>query len=120
MRKLTLGYRARIKPDTSWDEYNGREVLLVEKSNGDFSVMVLREGKDVALAKDADCPVVNEIAWLSESEMEFVDSDLEANFDFIDWYQDNEDSFCPHCLAYCAEVVETHAFKCPKCGCEWG
>lgn len=52
--KLTVGYRARIKPSSRWkdDNYANREIILAERgSNGDFSVMVLKEGVNVPLDK---------------------------------------------------------------------
>ena len=101
MKRLTIGFRARIKPGTSWDkdwEYGNREVLLVERSSGgDFSVMILKEGVNVPLLRENDCPVRNEVAWVDEDDRELVDKDLDTNMDFIDWYQEHRDDFCGDC-----------------------
>jgi hypothetical protein len=106
---LTVGYRARILPAKSeslkehqsfWREvYANREVLLIERNRGanEFSAMVLREGKYVPLKKRDGKTVDDQIAWVSENELVLVDTDLKANLDFIDWYQLNDDKFCPDC-----------------------
>lgn len=113
MKKLTLGYRARIK-SARWDEYINHEVLLTERSGKNFGGMVLRKGTNISLIKGTGT-VIDQVAWLEPGEIEFVDDNIEANMDFIDWYEENENSFCPDCRNFCGE----DAVNCPKCGCEW-
>jgi hypothetical protein len=97
-KRLTIGMRARIKKDkdnSHFSEYQGHEILLVERSsNGDFSVMVL--GQKELKRKDPKT-VINQCAWIHEDQLEFVDADLEKNLDFIDWYKQNEENFCGDC-----------------------
>jgi hypothetical protein len=97
--RLTIGCRARML-NTSHRSYAGHEVLLKERnSNGDFAVMIL--GKNVKeLEKEKSGIVENEIAWVSESALELVDKDFDTNLDFMDWYEQHENDFCPDCLAW--------------------
>jgi len=95
-RRLTVGYRARIIPldnklkrgkISSWRRnYGGREVLLTERSNGSFSVLLIGES-----ATEGPKTVEGEMAWIPEEDLEFVNDDLDTNIDFIDWYQENEE-----------------------------
>lgn len=122
--RLTLGYRARIKPDSHWesDDYANREVILIERSSGsNFAALVLKEGVNVPLDRAAGT-VDDSIAWLHESELEFVDDDIEANVGFTDWYQEVEDNFCPDCGHLCSDedkIENEDELRCPKCDCEW-
>jgi hypothetical protein len=97
-KRLTLGYRCRILPAPaeghSWEEYAGHDVLLTERSNGSFSCMVLGQKE---LKKEDSKTVINQVAWVDEDEMEFVNADLETNMEFIDWYQEHEEEFCGDC-----------------------
>ena len=104
-KRLTLGCRARFKKteahENSWLEYAGRECLLMERSSiGRFSVLILRKGKNVPLEKEKTGVIENCVAWVDEDDLEFVDANIDANMDFIDWYQDNRDLFCGDCLAW--------------------
>ena len=110
--RLIIGCRARILtltempkrtgPDfysneESWrKEYGGQEVLILERSNDSFSVMLL--GKGVKKLKKKD-PKTTEgsMAWVPEDNMVLVDRNFEDNLDFIDWYQENEENFCGDC-----------------------
>lgn len=121
-RTLTVGYRARIKPASDQEGrdmirkwYANHEVLLTERSSGEFACIVLKKGTNVPLIRDANI-VIDEVAWLSPEELEFVDDNVEANIDFIDWYKENEENFCPHCDNFCGE----DATNCPKCDCDLG
>lgn len=114
MEELKIGYRARIKSDR-WDELNGHEVLLDGRSGKEFKGVVLKEGTNVPLAKGTGT-VEDHVAWLHPDELEFVDNNLDANMDFIDWYKENEDNFCGDCGNFCDENANT----CLKCGCDWG
>lgn len=113
MKRLTLGHRARIK-STRWDRYDGHEVLLTKRSGKEFAGLVLKKGVDIPLVKGTGT-IIDGVAWLHPNELEFVDDNIEANMGFIDWYEENEDSFCPDCGNFCGE----DAVSCPKCGCEW-
>ena len=113
VKRLTLGYRARIKSER-WEEYTNHEVLLTERSGKNFGGIVLKKGANTLLTKGTGT-VIDQVAWLYPDEIEFVDSNIEANMDFIDWYEENEDNFCPDCQNFCGE----NATNCPKCGCEW-
>ena len=111
-QRLTIGCRARIitieeKPkqtgseffanESSWREgYGGREVLLEERNQGDFSVMLLGKGVKELKKKDGHT-IDGGMAWVPEEDMVFVNKDFDANLDFIDWYQEHEDEFCPDC-----------------------
>ena len=100
MKRLTIGMRARFKPDSRYAkeygcEAGGNEVLLQERSSGgDFSVMILGQKE---LKKKDSTTVDNQLAWVEEDALEFVDADFETNLDFMDWYQANEDNFCGDC-----------------------
>ena len=101
-KRLTIGMRAKFKPNatgnTVWDEYADHECLLKERtSGGDFSVMVLGQKE---LKKEDPKTVINEVAWVSEDELEFVNAKFKANLDFMDWYQEHSDEFCGDCLAW--------------------
>lgn len=114
MEKLTIGCRARIKA-ARWHECNNREVLLDGRSGEDFKGVLLKEGTNIPLIKGTGT-VEDHVAWLHPDELEFVDNNLDANMDFIDWYQRNEDSFCDDCDNFCGES----ATSCPECGYDWG
>ena len=103
-KKLTIGMRCRFKPaeaeDYSWREFAGHEALLRERSSGSFSVMVLGKGKNVELKKKDPNTIINQVAWVDESDLEFVDADFKANLEFMDWYEEYEDCFCGDCGAW--------------------
>lgn len=101
-RRLTIGMRCRFiskkTEDHSWAEYADRECLLKERSSGgDFSVMVLGQEE---LKKEDPKTVLNEVAWVSEDDLEFVNAKFKANLDFMDWYEEHEEDFCGDCLAW--------------------
>lgn len=100
MQRLKVGMRCRIKKNSDWDEYVGHEILLERRNGKKFSFLVLREGKNIPLEKEKAGVVENWCSWITEDELEFVDSDFERNMDFIDWYQENEELFCPDCGAW--------------------
>lgn len=132
-KRLTVGCRARILPpapknkkdsrrfEKSWREhYPNREVLLVERiSGGSFSVLLLVDGTNVPLTMGKKNVVDNQIAWVSEEDMELVDMDFNTNLDFIDWYEEHEEYFCPDCGEWtggelsCLDID----FKCPNKQC---
>jgi len=100
--RLTIGMRCRFKSmkakEHSWSEYADHEALLIKRtSGGDFSVMVLREGKNIELKKKDSKTVVNQVAWVDEDDLDFVNANFDTNLDFIDWYQENEEDFCGDC-----------------------
>ncbi|KKN33243.1 hypothetical protein LCGC14_0805820 [marine sediment metagenome] len=117
-QRLTIGCRARIltikeKPkqtgprffanESSWREsFGGREVLLVERSQSDFSVMLLGKGVKDFKRKDPNT-ADGGMAWVPESDMVLINKDFDTNLDFIDWYQEHEDEFCPDCGAWFPE-----------------
>ena len=137
--RLTIGCRARIltikkKPkqkgpnhcidEDSWRrQYGGREVLLTERtSGGKFAVMILGEGVTEFKREDPKT-VEGEVAWIQEEDMVLVDRDFDKNLDFMDWYREHEDEFCPDCGAWfpnrgrCKPDTETwEDCECPKCG----
>ena len=137
-KRLTVGYRARILTisenlsingkDSNYSnessqrlEFGGREVLLHERSsNGDFSVMLIGEGITELEKKDPNT-IVDQMAWVSESDMELVNMDLDTNLNFMDWYEENKDNFCPDCGAWfpnrgCWKPATEEDYECPKCG----
>ncbi len=130
-QRLTVGCRAHIitieeKPkqtgpgfygnEESWrEDYGGREVLLVERSHGTFDVMLLGKGVKELKKKDPHT-VVDKMAWIDEEDMVLVDSDFDTNLDFIDWYQEHEDEFCPDCGAWFPKQKMDEA-SCPNQKC---
>jgi len=101
-KRLTIGMRAKFKTDGaknhSWTEYANHECLLKERSSGgDFSVMVLGQKE---LKKKDPKTVINEVAWVSEDELEFVDAKFKTNLDFMDWYQAHTYDFCGDCRTW--------------------
>ncbi len=128
-QRLIIGSRARIltlkekpkqvgpeffKNEESWrEEFGGREVLLVKRSSGDgdFSVMLLGKGVKELKRKDPHT-VKDRMSWVPEEDMVLVDRDFDANLDFIDWYQEHEEEFCPDCGAWFPEN-ETDDALCP-------
>lgn len=121
--RLTLGYRARIKPTSSWKDhgYANREVILTKRSAGDWAVMVLKEGVNVPLDHHWKT-VDDEVAWIHEDDLDLVDKDIDTNIQFMDWYHENEEDFCPDCGFFDENVLAKHDYYpyCPKCKCEWG
>ena len=122
---LTSGYRARIKPTSSWAKnwnYGNHEVILTERSsNNDFSVMVLKEGVKVPLDHHWET-VCDEVAWIHESNLDLVDKDIDTNIRFINWWHEHEEDFCPDCGYFDENVLAKYDYYpyCPKCNCEWG
>lgn len=136
--RLTIGYRCRIKSDSSWKDwgYADRECILYERSGQDFSVIMLKEGVNVPLERK-DGVVVDGCAWLTEHEdLELVDKKIDANIRFLDWYDSVKDRECPDCghLAW-SEETQKHTLLqvknkrmdylewiCPEpnCGCVMG
>ena len=125
---LTVGYRARILPakpeslkehQSFWRKvYANREVLLIERNHGanEFSAIVLREGVNVPLKKRDGKTVDDQIAWVPENELVLVDTNLEDNLNFIDWYQLNEDKFCPDCgVWFPNNGLDGHSCPSKKC-----
>jgi len=132
--RLTVGCRARIltlkeKPknipdnciDHTWrQDYGGCEVLLTERSLDSFDVMLL--GKDVkVLEREKSGIVTNEMAWVPESDMVSIDRDFDTNLDFIDWYKQHEDEFCPACGSWFPDrgrLIDGQDAICPnkECG----
>ena len=101
-KRLTLGMRAKFVPhpggNTSWDEFTGQECLLKERSSsGGFAVMVLGQSE---LKKEDPKTIENQVAWVDEGELEFVNADFDTNLEFMDWYQENDDNFCGDCGAW--------------------
>ena len=131
--RFTVGCRARIltlaeKPpqtetkdghymnESSWrKDYGDREVILVERSHGTFTVMLLGEGVK-KLKKEDPHTVDDEMAWIDEEDMVLVDKDFDTNLDFIDWYQEHEDEFCGDCGAWFPENGRDW-FLCPNKEC---
>lgn len=99
--RLTVGMRAKFKKDTAesytWSDCAGYECLLEERSGKSFSVMILGQKE---LKKEDPKTVLNQVAWVNEEDLEFVDDDFRTNLDFIDWYQEHEEDFCPDCGAW--------------------
>jgi hypothetical protein len=126
-QRLTVGCRARFKPEKakahSWSEYAGHECLLEERSSGgDFSVMILGKGPNAPLIKKDPNTVIGQVAWVHESELEFVDANFKVNMDFIDWYSEHEEDFCGDCGAWFPEYgsidPKTHEDRvCPNESC---
>lgn len=121
--RLTIGCRARILNKSSWREDIGAaEILLKERSSGgDFAVMVLGKGIK-ELEKEKSGVVVNEVAWVSEKDMELINRDFETNLDFMDWYDEHEEDFCPDCLGWFPNIGREDPktgedFKCPNKEC---
>lgn len=121
--RLTIGCRARMLNTSHWgDDYAGREVLLKERSpgSGDFDVMILGKGVK-ELEREKSGIVTNEIAWVPESALELIDKDFDTNLDFMDWYTEHEDDFCPNCLAWFPGYDEPQEsgeyLKCPNKEC---
>jgi len=104
--RLSIGMRAKCKPNVNgngiWSEFIDHECLLEERSsNGDFSVMILGQGDAGRTLKKKDPnTIVNQVAWISEAELSWVDSDLKKNIGFIDWYSENKENFCADCGAW--------------------
>ncbi len=124
-KKLTVGYRCRVKMTSSWaeDGFGGHECILKERgSHGEFSVIMLKEGINVPLLHE-DGVVADVCAWLNEeSDLEFVDDNIDKNIRFLDWYAEAEEYECPDCLHLCKEEYEADLdrdddFGCPECGC---
>ena len=59
--------------------------------------MVLGKGTNVELKKEDSGTVINQVAWVDEEELDHINSDFDANLDFMDWYQEHEDDFCGDC-----------------------
>jgi len=133
-KRLTVGCRARILPpgpknkkdkrhfEKSWcDNYPNREVLLIERSlGGNFAVLLLISGENVPLTQGAKNVVDNQVAWISEEDMELVDADFNTNLDFIDWYQEHEECYCPDCGEWGGgeiSSIDYFDFECPNKKC---
>ena len=96
--RLTIGMRCRIKPESSWYEKGGfNEVLLEKRSQGTFSFLGLGQKE---LKKEDPQTVTGGGAWINEEELEHIDSNFEANLEFMDWYQEHEEDFCGDCGAW--------------------
>ena len=63
--------------------------------------MVLGRG-DVGrtLKKKDSNTVLNQVAWVDEDELDWVDSNFKKNMEFIDWYSEHKEDFCGDCLAW--------------------
>ena len=98
-KRLTVGYRARVKPTSSWAShgYGNHECILKERSSGNFSVIMLKEGKNVLLERKGGV-VVDSCAWFDEEiDLEFVDDFIDINIKFLDWWEQAEEYQCPDC-----------------------
>lgn len=115
--RITLGYRCRFKKDSKqWEEYRGYECIPTERDNGEFEVLVLKKGTNVALDKE-DPPYENQVAWVDEKDLEIVDRNISTNMAFVDWLQEHQDDFCPDCGGFTPgleEIVDAGGV-CKKC-----
>lgn len=114
--KLTVGCRARLKPDSksNWLLTLGKsDVLLTERAGDEFAALVLKENTG-ELKEDIKL-IENEVAWLSERDLELVNMDFANNMRFIDWYQEAKESECPDC----GQSIIIGKEKCPECGFSW-
>jgi hypothetical protein len=129
IERLTVGYRCRVKPDSSWAKhgYAGHECILVERSSGgDFSVLMLKEGKNVPLSHKGGV-VIDKCAWFDETaDLELVDKNLDDNLRFMAWWSEVEEYECPDCRHLCwDDTKQDHTmfedehleWCCPKCKC---
>ena len=137
-KRLTIGMRCRIKTlkevpsrnnkkgfvgneDTWRRDYGGQQVLLQERgSDSSFSVMLIDKkfADERILPKETTGVIENEMAWISESDLVFVNADFDANLDYMDWYQEHEHDFCGDC----GEWYPNRGERCPnkKCpGARW-
>jgi len=134
-RRLTIGMRCRIKTlkevpsrngkkgfvgneDTWRRDYGGQHVFLKERSGGEFSVMLIGEKftNERILPIETTGVIENEMAWVSESDLAFVNADFDANLDYMDWYEGNENDFCGDCGAWHPDL----SVRCPNPGCPGG
>jgi len=109
--KPTIGCRCRILAGTSWKEYKNQECILAERSgSGDFSFILLENHPKLVMDGSV---YYNQCAWITEDQLEVIDTDFARNIPFIDWVNENEDNFCPDCLTW----LDGNDV-CPECGCE--
>jgi hypothetical protein len=142
-RRLTIGMRCRIKTlkeipsrngkngfysnEDHWRaEYGGQHVLLKERSGG-FSVMLIgkKYTNERILPKETTGVIENEMAWISENDLIFVNADFDINLDYMDWYQENEDNFCGDCGEWFPNRGSTDPktgknYRCPNKKCPGG
>jgi hypothetical protein len=109
-KRITIGVRCRFKTlkelpsrngkkeffanEDSWRrDYGGQHVLLKERSRGEFAVMLIDKKftNERILPKETDGVIEDVMAWVPESDLVFVNADLDSNLDFMDWYEENED-----------------------------
>lgn len=109
--RLTVGCRVRIKTlkekpakrgrsveasESYWRRTDGgHEAILLERTNdygeyAAFSFISLAKGTK-KLKKDSKI-IVGGGAWIPEDDMVLVDSDFDANLDFIDWYNNHHNA----------------------------
>lgn len=112
----TVGFRCKLKPDSHWtDDFEpGRHMILTERKDGEFHVLVLPKGFTGELVKDITL-IDDSVAWIGEGELDVVDGDLYTNMSFIDWYQNVQENECPDC----GQSIITGKEKCPECGFSW-
>ena len=115
--RLTVGFRAKLKEGTHWAEdfEPGRHVILGERSNESFSVLVLAKGFTGKLVHDIKL-WCNSVAWIDEEDLQLVDMNLADNLSFFDWYEEVQGKICPGCFKHIVEYEELW----PGCGREQG
>lgn len=116
-RRLTVGMRCRIKKTSSWyykHKPTLNEVILQERSGRSFSFIHLGQKK---LIKKDPQTVIGGGAWIEEDELTFVNDNFKENLDFLDWYQEHEEDFCPDCGAWYPENGQWERPPCPNPKC---
>ena len=115
---MMVGHCAKIKENSNFPEYAGYNVILTERSGGQFSAIVLAENSSVYELNENSYE--NEIAWLDEEDLEIVNIDTNRNMEFVRWYEDTKDNICPDCGTYTENLYEDENVKCKKCGFSYG
>lgn len=129
MSRLTIGYRCRVKPTSSWAGigYGNHECIIQGRSGQEFSVIMLKKGENIPLKRKGGI-VLNECSWFSEEkDLELVDRKVSKNITFLDWWMEASEFECPDCGHLCYSrgkptmvLDEENDWCCPKCGCVIG
>ena len=127
---ITIGYMVRIKrrsKHSEWPEYAGRYCITTDMSgSSDFSVLLLPAGHKESDPLELCSEVIGEeVAWIDEDELTFINSNVRDNMEFYSKCKAEEEYTCPDCGVWnkdrnkCIDSECENELQCLECGCIW-
>lgn len=114
--RMTVGYKCRFKKKCEQGKQwgNGDDFILETRSrgSGDFSVIFIDPNANMIVRNWKD--VHGSLAWVDEDDMELVNTDINTNIRYIDWWSVKETEVCCDCGDELAVEGEANCAACIK------